>query len=621
MPSFYNLVDAPSVNILDTVANQVITGLISELGLTTTFENALYIVKSFSSNSAYDDGNGAPKVSKRRCDVDVHYIIDKSQVPWPNDTSYNTTANGMRSDKKMTHTPILVDQDANVYIENTTAACGIEMSFTMSFETYDEAVRAFDSIQTRYKGSLVQRPFDIDFSYPVGKNLLMFLFFVYKSKSQYADKTFFDYVNDYKSTEISFDIRKSQLTDPNADRELMIRAGQLNSMAQLTMDQREPEAVMQDQLADYFTINFTFVVQFGRPDVIIVHTPVSIENNLVPQQFFANAQVTYHYNPDVAGLYQDLTIHETMQRSYGDFNRSGQIIRLPEYDDWYTSDAQYQKYKYRPLLIAHFTLDGPITQIDLNNIPGASLNPVVKQIMVDTKDAIFDYGGLLQLGVYADDLRLGTDLVSLDENLILTVQSTRPDRCYHLILSETTDLYQTDSTWNNVLLKYRYFFPLTIERNLNRLITQRMFVVRADDYLLTIVNRMNIQGVLGNVLRQMVADGETDQSIFGYTQNATQLLEYLAITPSERQDFVVPDDPILQEYYSTIASPESRSLLVVFIEWALLLGELNINDVPEQYLQPNPEAFPYLPVSGGYYGFNTPLRILNVNTNIERHSQ
>src|ERR1017187_860885 len=96
MPSLYYRVEAPGVNILQPVTHQVVKGLLDELDLIKYFNEAIYIHSSFTTASQYDDGQGAVSLNKNRCDVTAQYIMDKSQVPWPVDSTYNTAAVGMR---------------------------------------------------------------------------------------------------------------------------------------------------------------------------------------------------------------------------------------------------------------------------------------------------------------------------------------------------------------------------------------------------------------------------------------------------------------------------------------------------------------------------------------------
>lgn len=623
MPTLYYNVEAPGVNILKIVQDEVIFGLLDELDLIRYFQDLVYIYSSFTTASQYDDGQGAVSVVKNRCDVTAEYVMDKSQVPWPVETPYTTAAYGVRSTKKGNYTPILIDTDAGIHIEHRTIACAINMDFRLTFQTFDDACKAFDTIQTKYKGSLIQTPFDLSFAYPVSMGLFKYLMAVYQAKTSYSTKDFMDYINDTKQTEISWDYRKSQLIESDADKQLMIRCQQLGCLAQLTMDQKEPEAQLTDQLADGYTINFNLVIQFGRPNIVVVNTPVAVDNTVLPYGLFENSFINYHYNPSTAGIYQDLLCNEFMKRSYGDFNRSSQIIRMPVYDDWFSVDRQYVAYKYRPFLIAHFTLDGPTTTLDLKQLDDVVLHPIVQKIFKATGSSIFNYGGLFNVGVYANNLRLGNELVSIDENLILTVQSNRLDKNYHLVLSETTDIQKTDPIWDSLLIKYRYFFPLTIERNLKTLIDKRYFTIDYDNALLNLIDKLHQSGIIKQVLKTMVDLGEINNEIYSYTQNPSQLADYLAYTASWRTDYSLPvgTDPtsiMIREYYGTVeSSVDGRSLLVAFIEQCLIFGFITLDTIPSQYLKPSTVVYPYSALRGGFYGFNTPIRVFNYNIRTE----
>ena len=626
MPTLYYRVEAPGVNILKTVSDEVVFGLLDELDLSQSFKNSVYIMSSFMASSQYDDGNRTPTLVKNRCDVDINYVMDKSQVPWPVDTPYTTAAYGLRASSKGNHTPILIDEKAGILIEHHTVACALDMNFVLTFTTFDEACKAFDTLQNRYKGSLIQTPFDISFSYPVSVSMLKFLIAVQQAKLDYKTKTILDYINDMKRMQISFDVRKSQLIEPDADKELLIRCQQIRCLAQLTMDQKEPDANFVDNLPDAYTISFNMTLQFGRPNLVAIHTPISVDNMVLPYGLFENIVTNFHYNPDVSGIYQDLLCNEFMRRSFGDYNNAQRIIRLPVYDDWFSADKQYQFYQYRPLLIAHFTLDDSATTINIRQLDDVVLHPVVQQILIQMKNKVFEYGGLFHLGVYADNLRLGPELVTLDENLNLVIRSDRKDKVYHLVLSETTNLNKMTVEWDDLLVKYRYFFPLTIERNLQTLIKKKYFYVAYDNTILAKIALLEREGRLKDLLKTMVLLEECTNEIYSYTQNPSQLADYMVYTPSSRKAYVLPigTDQIstaVRQYYSTKASVEGRSLLVAFIEQCLISGYMTLDEIPAQYLEPNTAVYPYYNGQGGYYGFNTPVRIFNYTINPQRNPQ
>lgn len=665
MPTIYQRIEAQGSSILDIVTNQVVTGLLDELDLTKLMNNAVYILHSFSAYSEYDDRNGGITVNKNRCDVTVDFIMDKTQVPWPVENVRTTPALGVSGMTKGSQTPFLFDKKSGVLMEYHTTPCALDMDFILNFQNYDTAAKTFDTIKNKYSGGHLGPPFDLIFSFPLGRASIDFLSAVYSRKSDYANKGLVDYIQDMQVSPVSFDIRKSQLTDPKADKMLMVGCRQLSCVAQLTMDQAEPDTDYVDKLPDAFTISFKFQIQFGRPSVIAIHTPLVIDNDNLPYSFFENNIVTHHHNNAVTGAFSDYMVHEYAKRSYGDYRNNAQVIRIPTYDDWFKVDRQYSYYEYRPIVIAHFALDGPVSTIDLKLLDDLQLHPVVQSIIRETGDEIFSYGALFNIGVYANDLRLGGDLVSIDEDLILTIQSNRPDKSYHLVISETTALKKTHPKWNGLLIRYRYFFPMTIERNIKHLVDNKYLYIDYDNSFLNLISKLGQQGELKGVLSEMIRLGEDTNELYSYTQNASQLADYLVYTQSKRSNYPHPlwntnlpvnDAAILANYYETEggyyvlkgsdgsllfgedgklllgydelpalplllqgASIHGRSLFVAFIEQCLIAGHITLNDVPIQYLRYDRTIYPYANVSGGYYGFNTPLRILRYNLRPQRH--
>ena len=616
MTTLYYHIEAPGVNILNTVTNEVVTGLLDEIDAMRYFQDSVYIKSKFASISQYAGQDNIVTLVKDRCDVEVVHVMDKSQVPWPVEEPYTTTAYGMRSGQKLNRTPILLDDKAGVSIEHMTVASALEMNFVLTFKTFDVACLVFDTLQSKYKGSLVQSPFDIAFSYPVSSSLLQFITAVYKAKTDYQSKTVLDYINDMKRTQISFDIRKSQLTDPGADKQLMIRCQQLGGLALLTMDQKEPDDIKNDELAEAYTISFNLVFQYGRPNLIIVNTPIVIDNTVLPYNLFENLMINFHHAPNVGGVYQDLLCNEYMRRSFGNYTNASEIVRFPVYDDWYGIETQSQVFGYRPFLIANFTLDGPTTTFNISQIQDISLHPVLKAIFLEQGNNLFNYGGLFHVAVYAGSLRLGPELVSVDENLNLTVTSNRNDKVYRLVISETTTLRYTDTSWDQTLIKYRYFFPMTIERNIAYLVGKKYFYVNYDNSLLSLISGLFREGALKGILSTLVQLGEYTFEIFSYTQNPSQLADFMAYTQSQRTNYVLPQGTdsvsvMINTFYTQYTSVEGRSLLVAFLEQCLIAGFVTLDTLPEQYLEPSRTAYPYYYTNGGYYGINTPLRVIN----------
>ena len=616
MPTIYHRVEAPSRGILQKTSEMIVNGLLLDLQLDEYMQNAIYIGSNFTAYSDYTDENGAPNLVRNRCDVKAEYVLDKAQVPWPVDSRYNTTAMGRRADQAGTHPLVLIDKDASIIIEYLTIASAIELDFDLIFQSYDDAVRALDTIQSKFRGSMVKAPFDIPVAFPVSFSLMEFLVAVWKRKSDYANKKFIEYINDKKITQISFDVRKTQLAETNPDVELKIRTIASDCPLQVTMDMKEPEPEKIDQLADSFHVRFTASLQYPRPVAIIVNTPVSVDNQLLPSELFSSVDVVNHYNPAANLIWENIFLQQATDHSNIGRKEFSPMVRVPYYDDWYVNDPSYNSFGYKPLATIHFTLDGPTTTIDLNNLGDIALHPVALDILKQAGPNALDLGSLLYVSIYADDVIMSGDTVSMDNNGIITVNSNRPDKTYHLMISETTDIQHANAIWNDLLLKYRYFFPMTIMRNVSYLIKRGYFVIGVSNDFFNVMTKLASNGRLRALVDEMVNNGDCTNEIYAFGMTSDQLISYLNNHSSLNENYTLPidnsDESIrLRQYYGTIASVYSRSLTTVLFGLAVAHGDIDISEVPSTTFGPNRTIYPLYNSDGGYYGYNAPFRVLN----------
>jgi hypothetical protein len=615
MTTLYHRVEDQSRSILYNTAETVVKALLEDIGQSEYMEEAIYITSGFTTTSDYTDGNGNVNMIRNRCNVKLEYVLDKSQVPWPVETPYTTTASLRGVGNVGRHPLVLIDADSSVMIEYQTVPCALNLDFELIYQSYDDALRAMDVLMTKYRGTLLTAPFDIPLDMSVPRSLIEFLVFVYTSKEDYKNKTFLQYLQDKQITRFGFDVRKSDIGSDDPFVELKVHAIQSGAQCQVTMDQNEPEADMVDNLPDSFSVKFRAQFQFGRPIAFIVNCQPAIDNNLIPAELFSSKTAQGHYNPKMSTLYDNIGFSTTFSTSADGRGQFVRFNRYPEYDDWVPRDSLYLKFEYNPLLIQHFTLDPGVTQIDLKAMGDIELNPIAIDILTVGGQSVLEFGSLLHVGIWADDTQM-TSGVSISDDLVVSIDTSIKSRNYRLVISETTNIQYTDLMWNSILMKYRYFFPLTIARNISELIDVGCFVTTVDSgFYSTLVNMSNA-GTLGTVLSKMIADGDDTSVLLGYASTTDQLTSYLVDRNSMVRNYTLPTDASaesvkLRYYYSKYASVKSRSLLTVFVGIAFSKGYLAEEDIPSVNFEPNREVFPLFTTDGGYYGINTPFRVLS----------
>lgn len=613
MPRIYHRMEETGYHILNPICEQIVNGLLDKIDALKYMQNSVYILHSMSSYSSSNDRQGGINLTKDRCDVEARFILDGQNVPWPDLSPYTTPAYGMRRDFNGNHRAIFEDTDAMVRLEEYTTPAAIDMDVTLTFQTFDATMRCFDMIKLLNVGTVCDANFDLSYGYPLTMSMNEMLYAVYQARQDYKGKDYIQYLRDYQKNPINFDIRKQQLTADRADTELMVRCQQLMCQGQLTFDQSEPQVIRKDNLPDKYILNFNYKVQFGRPTMVVGIVPVSVDNSFLPFKLFERDATCG--NQYVGGKFQDPWMDPGILMNYKNYVLTNQLIRFPEYDDWIINDSLINTFKFKPFIIGCFTLDlpGPTT-IDLMNMSGVTFDPIAVDILKQEGSAVFDFQSLFNVSVIADGIRIDSSLLSIDENLVVTINADEPRAHYYLVISETTDFTYLSSKWYDLLLKYRYFFPMSIMRNLDFLCQQKLFTVTTTNDLISLIEETVASGGMGQILYSMMQDGDTTGKIFQYVSNAAQFADYITNTPALNKNPTIPDPTTpgneqANTYLTTMVDANNRSLFNAFITKLLQQEVITVDDVPEEYYK-TAQGYPYVKTQGDYNGIGTPLRVL-----------
>ena len=612
MPRIYHRMESTGYHILNAIVDEVVNGILDKIDALKYMKDAIYTLHSFSSYSSSNDRNGTITFIKDRCDVNARFILDPQAVPWPNLSPYSTPAYGLRSDLSGNHRCIFADEDDYVHLEEYTTPAAIDMDFTLTFQTFDATMRVFDMLKILNVGTVSDAVFDLSYGYPLTNSMMQMLMAVYRTKTDF-NGDFIDYLKKYQLNPINFDIRKSQLVDDRADVELMVRCQQLMCQGLLTFDQTEPTVIRENNLPSSYTLEFNFKIQFGRPIMIVGVLPVIANNQHLPICLFERDMTSY--NPYVSGQCQDPWMDPGILMNYKHYIQTNQLVRFPSYDDWRISDHTLNNFSYKPFIIGAFTLDDPVTTLDILHLDDVTMSPIAKEMMLELGSEIFGVEGIFNISIFGDNLRLSESLLSIDDNLVVTVNATAKAAHYYLVISELQNIQFLNPKWYPMILKYRYFFGTTIMRNLDFMVYNRYFNITTKNDYINLLSKMSMDGTLATAVTNLLRNGDATGEILQYITHPTFLADYTTHTQANNPSPTVPTGTDTGSvncaaYMTTICEPSSRSLYNAVIEQALLMSVIDLDTIPESYLR-TPDGYPYGPNQGGFRDFSTPLRVLS----------
>lgn len=583
---------------IDPISKQIIYGLLGKLDLMEYMDGSIYINSNRTAISVFTDSDGAPNVCPNRCDVDLtcSYTAD-SQEFQGTQSIYNTPSEPLSRLWLSGYRDLFLDREAKFSVKEFTTPFSMAMDIELKFQTYDGAQRAVARLLSMQTGSMLAEVHDLVYDYPISPNVFNLIQLVYKAKQTSPTVPFGDYLKSIARVAVHRSVRKGDVGDTDAQVELVIRRHQLNCMAKLSFDQADIEAEKFNSVPEGFSVKFHYALQCGRPNMFLVDMPIMVDNVAFPPGLFTPPEESYI--PSLKGVMQNpdmsLGVTELLRKSI-----DPQIyIQYPEYDDWRVPPGSTaNKYNYHEFFVAALILDtpSPVTTIDLNNLGNYHLSSFVKDLLKQhTTTDVFQFRGLFSIQVYQDNLPVHPSRLTWDpDNLIILLEAFSVSPIYRLVISEAYSIRVIDQKWLDVLPKYRYYFPLSIARNLDYLTQQRRPVYfSCPPEFLSYIRRLNQLCVMGNVISLMVSRGRCTRELYQFTQTPSQFADYVINNPA----------------FTTKDYPRCDSLYDVFLDTCVELNYLTEQNKPQLSIA-NARRIPFGIDDGGINGFNAPVRVI-----------
>lgn len=524
MPTLYFHIPEVHTGVIDPVASQIVDAIIRDMNTKAAFNHQNITISSdHLSDAGSSDENSNIRITGDRCDVKMEVVSNPHKIRWDILNFSNVTSHGVSSRGQGDRFPLFSDGVAGVTAYEQSVPCNLNLEFAMKFTDKEDARRAESAIYTRYHSGAVFNNHDLKYSYPLSIQIVSVLYTFYKMRSAYYNvKHFVEYLRENASSLIAFETAKA---DANK-RRLVVERIQLQSLAMLEYDQERPEPVTVNQITDRWEVRFRYTVQFTRPDVLSIHFPSVIENALVPADVIPETAPTTFTMRNLEGI--------LAQKSYNTFLRENShispanIIRLPVYDEFMPTRSPATVYKYKPFLIAAFTLDAGITSIPLNGIEDAALHPTVVEIMKKQGSDIFSTVGLFNVSVYSNGTLVNPKQLQIDDSLNLVVNMSDTLKRYHLVISEATDLRHISDVYMKVLIENRAFFAMVIAKNLQVLINKGRYVVVPSHPLVETITKLMRKNTLDGYIAALIAGGHTTTMAYQYAGSAYQFAEFIS---------------------------------------------------------------------------------------------
>ena len=581
MPVIFLPISEVTDHILDQVSYQVVDSVLMELGLYGAFKDSIYIYTDYMDGSITHDANNDINLSRDRCNVKVEHSVNPNESKWNNVLTFrHTQAYGTFGSDKRSFFPIFRDDVADVQMIEHFVPCSIVLNFSLQFKNKEHAYSTISAIVSQNLNDSVIKTHDIGYEYPLGLSMVTALYQIWKLRTSINTTVpFIEYLKRGTRRAVSYLISKD-LTQT----EIVIKKSGLNALGVLEFNQARPEVITKEKYPDLFTVDFVYTIQFGRPDNLRFYFPCVVENQLVPSFMIHNPPVSYVSK--MVGLFQQHSLYSVLHILD---KKSIFPIVFPEYDDWSVPASAISPEQYFTFFIAGVLLDTPTTTIDLTDLGDIKINDIALDIMKREGIDIFETSSIFNVSVFANDIQVDPSLLSIDENLVVTLGMTDLCKRYHLVISEVVDFSILDPQYLQTIIEYRSFFPLTVIRNMQYLIDRKYCYIDSSNQLLRLIHRSIKNLTIDAQIAQLVAAGHATETLYMYASTAEQFADYLMHNSS---------------------LDTNRLLFDEYVDLCVSLNLITEAQLPTGYIR-NRRGYPLLGNTGGSGGFNTPLRILN----------
>jgi hypothetical protein len=527
MPALDLTIPETNDTVIRAVAQQTVGYLLKSLGLKTYFKDDDIAIRSdVYTDSKTSDSDGRLRLdSDKKCVVNFTTVTNPNQVRWNFAGFDNVMAYGLGHRDRDGTMALFSDPRAGVQVYEVCTPINLKFVFNLTVADKAEAQRIESMITARHRGDSVPEFHDYQYHYPLSKDLASVMMALYKLRDFDEETGYIDYLKAHCSADMT------KVTDRynNENTRMVFVRSSLGSEGVLEYDQERPEPIQSaGRLSAEWMIEFTYTVQFNRPSYHHVRFPVVIDNKLIPstlvapQNEYSTAALT-----EVSGIFRT----KVFNRAIRHFTASvPYVARFPYYDDFEPSSTALPVTSgFRPFFNMAITLEdeGP-TEIPLVDEDYAvRLTDTTIEIMKAHGNDILWVNGLFNVAVYVNGTQLDNEYVSIDEDLVVTITAERKDVRYHVIVSETMSLNRVEGKYVRLLMQYRWYFAMTIAKNLNYLIDLGHYKVAAPSRFEIMLQKMLRDGSISTHLDALIAAEHATAEIYEVTWSSYQFMDYI----------------------------------------------------------------------------------------------
>jgi hypothetical protein len=260
-----------------------------------------------------------------------------------------------------------------------------------------------------------------------------------------SPSNFLEYLEKFSDQRVTTRVNRNS---PDGSKQIVVNKNASRMLVSISYDAASPEISANNKSADLYTLVFTVVAQFSRPDMMILTYPIVICNQLVPEYLLSVDLNDFEKSPEESHPYFSF---DNYAKAEGLNEQVQDVVNIPFYDEWVPQQSSPVRVNgYKEFLTCLFTLDDitnptAVTTLDIENDLPISLAPQVIAILKDQGSASLFFGKALHVSVFVNESMIEPTSLTLTGGTVLRVPNRYPNAVYRLVISENKEL--TDAVY------------------------------------------------------------------------------------------------------------------------------------------------------------------------------
>lgn len=461
-------------HVFKVVIEQIAFRLVSTLDLVDIIGDNIYINTDFMSKTSTSNISKDAIINIEALRVDAQIQMNPTSQKWDAYTFAHTISHGITRTALQDMPLIYSDGINGVRVVEQQTPVTITMNCVFHMESAILAHTLPGQLRNLFGSNMVQYT-DLFFDYPIPKPILHVIHGIYK-QDRYRDKeqSFIDYIAE--RTANTWNIKAN--TNISTTTEFVKQVRSIQSLLAVEYTDDKPNANKTNESAAEWQIPIVLTVQFGMPNLNIIHYPAVIGNKLLPAEYISD--VDAQRTTRLLGGFNSTSLNAYAEsHKYGRYSPEAQVVHSPKYDDWSPpSDWEYRKHGHAPIAIIGILLDENETlhtTLDMKefNDESFSLQPFVKDILIAEGKYALESDSIITLSVFMNDTQLAPyKELHITDDLVLSFNGIDINAQYRLVISVCRKVKYIDPIWRPQIWVYREDFDSAMRNDIDQAISE-----------------------------------------------------------------------------------------------------------------------------------------------------